>query len=715
VCGCGGGDFGALRVWMDDMKNWRKHILAWLLRDRKDGVAVIIVLGLLALLTVLAVSFAITMRVERAGASNYANMVRARQMVWAGLGEAIGQINETIGTDMYPPGDVLVSGASTWDADTSSGRGIRLLSGSTTSHVPDVYLTNTVTAMQAGWESADTGRGSMRTGQAAYMVLNLSDMLDLHYVGGAPRAGGTNVAELVIHPPPPDGLGIDTNLLVEARTVDGPFETLAEFKALYPEIRTAYLTEYSRYLSDTNRADAFYMGTSLGDIEANKSEILAAVRRILGVRRLLSANEDRWFDYFLDYLEDTLAPRRLDGPNAKPVPLINEVVPADGRRIPELTTTTLSGMINIEVWNPSMTNRPGERFKVVGDINTTVDISNDLGPIGTSPYVYSHSFEGREFTMATNQIRLSGIEIFPRSGMSWPAVDVTTNNPQAVVDVVITNLQVVLASDGTTVDSTADVTFRFSYSNDYVVGAIFADESWQVEDPRLNWHTNAWTLAPATPEDFNAGQAGKRVYTPERGELLTPLELGHLLCLGVRERSDPTGFSEWEPWREFQIYGSTRHTLLEHLKTNDEEVRRGLVNVNTFDPRLLQTASKMLPYPAPDMAPEVADFLLSSSETTTYKQLTDVLGLDWEAEFPDLSDVERESLAIYSTGLMGVRQNLFLIVVAAAASEYGVGSVNESATSGRALLRAVALVWRDPVPNAEGLHDCFVQQFQWLE
>jgi len=41
-------------------------------KDRRSGVAVIIVLGLLSLLMVLGVAFSTTMRVERFGAGNYA-------------------------------------------------------------------------------------------------------------------------------------------------------------------------------------------------------------------------------------------------------------------------------------------------------------------------------------------------------------------------------------------------------------------------------------------------------------------------------------------------------------------------------------------------------------------------------------------------------------------------------------------------------------------
>ena len=120
------------------------------LRNRKDGVAVIIVLGLLALLMVLGVAFSVSMRVERTGAANYGNAVRTRQMVWAGLARAIGAINRRT-PDMYPSGDVLVSGASSWGV--TNGGGVRLLTGKARDYVPDIFLADGITDIRSKWLS----------------------------------------------------------------------------------------------------------------------------------------------------------------------------------------------------------------------------------------------------------------------------------------------------------------------------------------------------------------------------------------------------------------------------------------------------------------------------------------------------------------------------------------------------------------------------------
>ncbi len=63
----------------------------------RSGVALVIVLGLLALLMITAVSFTILMRIERSGASNLRHASAARQMAKGGVAYAIAAMNNNIG------------------------------------------------------------------------------------------------------------------------------------------------------------------------------------------------------------------------------------------------------------------------------------------------------------------------------------------------------------------------------------------------------------------------------------------------------------------------------------------------------------------------------------------------------------------------------------------------------------------------------------------
>jgi len=71
-------------------------------RDSRAGVALLIVLGLLALLMITGVAFTILMRIERASASNLRHTSAARQMAKGGLAYAIAALNADIGTNRYP-------------------------------------------------------------------------------------------------------------------------------------------------------------------------------------------------------------------------------------------------------------------------------------------------------------------------------------------------------------------------------------------------------------------------------------------------------------------------------------------------------------------------------------------------------------------------------------------------------------------------------------
>ena len=70
---------------------------------RNSGIALIIVLGFLGILLLLAVSFAISMRVERLATHTYLDQVRAKHLVHAALSRALSAVN----TNMASSGQIL--------------------------------------------------------------------------------------------------------------------------------------------------------------------------------------------------------------------------------------------------------------------------------------------------------------------------------------------------------------------------------------------------------------------------------------------------------------------------------------------------------------------------------------------------------------------------------------------------------------------------------
>ena len=73
-----------------------------ILKTRRSGVALIVVLGLVAILMIVSVTFTIHMRVERAGAANLRHSVIARQIVKGGLAAALMAIDKQAGASTVP-------------------------------------------------------------------------------------------------------------------------------------------------------------------------------------------------------------------------------------------------------------------------------------------------------------------------------------------------------------------------------------------------------------------------------------------------------------------------------------------------------------------------------------------------------------------------------------------------------------------------------------
>ncbi|HAS82128.1 MAG TPA: hypothetical protein DCS43_05490 [Verrucomicrobia bacterium] len=360
--------------------------------------------------------------------------------------------------------------------------------------------------------------------------------------------------------------------------------------------------------------------------------------------------------------------------------------------------------------------------KILGNMTSTVAITNHSGVV-VGPFTNTVAIASTRFLSPDrDDFAVSPFSITH----NWPPVDPATTNTVGV-SIAITNLTVILDADGTILDSATNVVLRFNYAGPYIAGALsLTPESWQTIDPRCNWHQRGWTNAPATfSPDWrrglhNAGQAGKRVYTSEKGVLYSPLELGHLLCLGGQTVPGVVE-TEWVPWREFKVYGSGRHKLMEHFTTLVPGVRKGLVNANSEDTNLLKLVFEQLPVPTPPMAGAAADYVVAQNRADKFKNVSDMLDSEWQTDLVSAgldNDVKADLLLAYSTGLLGVRQNLFLVVVAASGASQGMGSGGSAGVAEvdtRNSKRAMAVVWRDPVKNSVGQYDCFVRMFKWLD
>jgi Tfp pilus assembly protein PilX len=183
----------------------------------RRGVALIIVLGLLGLLLISAVSFAVLMRTERNAATNYRHTSSARQMLHAGLARAIEDINADIGDVLCPAwtNRTVITGSFTnkypesmfFSRYTVTGTGndpvpARLLTKDVMTYIPVLYHRRLTENIYAPPEWVPINYSNSVIGRYAYAVIDTSGLLDanLVFTSTSNRWLGTSPGEIRLDP-----------------------------------------------------------------------------------------------------------------------------------------------------------------------------------------------------------------------------------------------------------------------------------------------------------------------------------------------------------------------------------------------------------------------------------------------------------------------------------------------------------------------------------
>jgi hypothetical protein len=175
----------------------------------RSGIALVVALGILTILAVLAVAFAVAMRTERLVARDYAQVVRGRELVHVALARAI----DAVALDLEGPSNSLNDTVfPEWPGDCMGSPGgapvILVLRSFITNYIPrslwnDVVRAGsndvswvTVTNVEAGATNA--------VGRYAFLVINCGGLLDANRDGGTgtfPRArwAGTDPNEIALN------------------------------------------------------------------------------------------------------------------------------------------------------------------------------------------------------------------------------------------------------------------------------------------------------------------------------------------------------------------------------------------------------------------------------------------------------------------------------------------------------------------------------------
>ncbi|MBT3191149.1 MAG: hypothetical protein HN341_01210 [Verrucomicrobia bacterium] len=700
--------------------------------NRRSGVAVIIVLGMLALLMMMGVAFSVSMRTERRSAGNYSNDVSTKNLVWAGLAEAVRDLDDAMVADdvPYPLWEAL------W---TSNGiTQVSLGQGEAAGHVPGVLASwSTNTASWLIWERPGSGGMPTPFGRYAYVILNTSGLLDANFSGGEDRGGGTNVNEIKVEEFPSILNPANLTRFKNDRKTDVWYESLQELEELNSGIanNTDFFTTYSRFPLDDDLISL--VGTE-SELEARRVEIEAKLRA-----EVRFADAPFIFNSLLDYIDEDSIPHNNDlaEPYVERVPMINEVWVDRLTMTVTPTACTLSRPdFAVELVYPFV-EVSSESFAVEIDVSSTIVDANGIVIAGPQIDTYQMT------TTAGSAPESYRMEHFRERSYSVVA-DLTGGAVLPVQAQIKIGCRVLITSDGNqVVDAVPYPTgtdgLPFTISATVASGDM---ASWECVDPRFNW------LVPSSPtgrrnhwvEGVNgattAGQVNQatldmwalnprdtgydthmQMRVSNREELMSVGELGHIL----RSRSIRYRFNTI---RLYDMGSSQRDGILDGFTVETNGVQRGVINLNAAYEDIILAGFEDAPRKYPESgqlislagAEGIRDYIMDDIDADGfYEDIAEMCDSDWAgiAGLGGYTDLERESIIAHSCRLLGVRQNLFTIIVGASPAAAGMGSyaqdTRDLVLSGDK--RAVFQVWRDPVVNADGRHECFVRFFKWLE
>ena len=709
-------------------------------KDKRRGVAVIIVLGVLSLMMMMAVAFSVSMRIERRSAGNYSNQITTKNLVWAGLSRAISAIDASMTgsnpADVYPNWDVL------W---TSNGfTRVRLGRGEAMEYIP-AALHSLAGGTVSDWNSMGVGNTSQ--GRYAYLILNCSDFLDANFVGGMDRGGGTNANEIQIADLPSI---VDEDEFAVEREKDVRYETLQELLALNDEVQTdpELLVTYSRYPHDDDLVSL--VGTR-NDLERRQSAIESA----LDDKDIIYRGEGRFiFNSLLDYIDEDHVPNStadaLGAPYVERVPMINEiwVDRLDVTRTADSCDLSKPQFV-VELAYPFVEGNT-ESFELELEVAVTAVDSNGVERLARTEATVSKA--------ATMGSPYSKVVFRQEIGRSLFPISFAATNTLGLTLELEMKCRVLLTSgsdSGEAVDAApypvGDNGFKFPIPIAAGVGdqRLGPTPSWECVDPRFNWDIpdgngrirNQWANDTGTntelainirTSDFFAQypRAGGydtnlQMRVSNRGTLFSVGELGYLLRKNhLRNRHQTIRILDLAD--NPTARDTRRDFVMEAFTVETNNVRRGLVNINSLETNIVQTAFLDIPLGYPESARSIPDTTASgvASEIVSngpYTNVVQILDEDWAnyagMDINTYTELERESVITHAYNLLGVRQNLFTVIVAASPASMAIGTYADATEQVQALgeKRAIAQIWRDPFPNDDGRHECFVQFFKWVE
>lgn len=699
----------------------------------RSGIALVVVLGFLAVLVIMAMGFAVSMRVERLAARNSLDHVRSRQLGEAALARVVSDIQKDLGSALVP------DWAGSWveGAFESIGSGVamtnKLIEGHVTNYIPRSLWTAAHNAEKnAQWlpfEYTDAGGQQKRIGRYAYIVLDCSGLLDVNFDYTSnnipmPRRLGASPYELQLALPGGALIGEMsvnnarwTNMIwgrttANSQTVESAWtrlETVAEISPMLARgfgnmqplspasVQSSNLITYSRFprgwLANGGVRQPIYIG-DLAAIQANKNEIIAQFGE-MGYPEPITS-----YDNLVDYVDTDNQPWNRSSFCTEAVPMLNEIV-VSNRIITEASETHITNeyQILVELWYPftstnanSYSVRLGAIYEGMSPPELNPPAVNETIPIPISAWTVDR------YVIITSTLRRAA------------ASGVIPETSQARVRILA---RVQEGAVLTEVDTVGSMTIPIGVSmTDY--GTYMRGKA--CKDPRMNWDgsdDNQWKdVDSPTLRAFNAGVAdptvagadGSTLMYVRNGPLQAVGELGLML------------YDKTKPWTTVGLLeGANFFPVLNRFTTKTNAVLYGLVNPNSWNTNVVGTVFlgsrvERVPFDPQGtnttltQARDIARAMVTMASVTNVADLGN-MSAEIAAGYGNLDPMRKESVLRNSAGLFSPRQNLFTVIL--------ISQVTDDEDNVLAEQRGVGTIWRDPYP-VNGRHEVFVRYYRWL-
>lgn len=714
-----------------------------------NGSALVIVLGFLALLTVLTLAFAMRTRTDRLSGRNYLENARANQLLHTALARAMEQLDTTFTTN-YP--DRLALGS-----DSNNDSGIPI-SGNINFLTEENYLPKAnglimtdYTAEMANAKWLPVFNADRREiGRIGYIIVNTSGLLDANHAGAlnalneqTNRADGRMPSELHLSPLILSEFATDAHLVDEEGnltpatnaaqafihnrdTVWKRFETLRDMITLNTSERGGAI---SRDIGSFGVVSVFptneFQGLKLTE-EISEDEFATILTQNCG----FSDDEaEHIIDNYFDYIDEDSIPRNLTGSSPEAVPMINEIWMENlsydlSVKDPTNIHYDISGELYIETWFPFEDRAPPKDVYIETVAADPADGASSYTDLGSIEILDGEEFIGqsRHLTAVVTYSNVSKAVVIPLEEVGWATTD----------DGRFTTLRMdfdyseslISGAPFSEEEATSATTLRFMNDEielliDVPVDRIehtdleinIAGDSGSNQgitygciDPRINhvFGRHWQPLDNATPNAVN-----DHAVWGEESELENKDNIRfHVSNQPMSSAAELGHLSTGQPWDTIRLYAASGNPdpVLDYFYTNEDMTgsvtRPGLIHISSPHTRVLATAFNGTPIgETGDFIDEQQAMLLGRNladrpDTTSRSDVGYAVKsnlINWN----QFTDARKDAIVAHSYRLFGWRDTSYTVFLAA---QTGTDIDNNGLEDKeiRASQQAVVNVWRDP-------------------